>query len=74
MKHKSQFQIGIETILNNKEASFLKNPDIFNEIQKQSQMPISQMIRHIGKTKKSEPTEKEKSEARLNNLEAKINK
>ena len=74
MKHKSQFQIGMETILNNKEASFLKNPAVFNEIQQQSQMPISQMIRHIGKTKKSEPTEKEKSEARLNKLESKINK
>lgn len=74
MKHKTQFQIGMETILNNPQTSFLKNPATFNEIQQQSQMNISQMIRHIGKTKKSEPTEKEKSQARLNNLESKINK
>jgi hypothetical protein len=74
MRHKSQFEIGMNTILNNKDASFLKNPAIFNEIHQESKMPISQMIRHIGKTKKSEPTEKEKSQARLNNLESKINK
>jgi hypothetical protein len=74
MRQKSQFEIGMNTILNNPQASFLKNPAVFNEIQQQSQMPISQMIRHIGKTKKSEPTEKEKSQARLNNLESKINK
>jgi hypothetical protein len=74
MKQKTQFQIGMETILNNPQTSFLKNPATFNEIQQQSQMNISQMIRHIGKTKKSEPTEKEKSQARLNNLESKINK
>jgi hypothetical protein len=74
MKQKTQYQIGMETILNNPQASFLKNPATFNEIQQQSQMNISQMIRHIGKTKKAEPTEKEKSQARLNNLESKINK
>jgi hypothetical protein len=73
-RHKSEYQIGMETILNNKETSFLKNPQVFNAIVSESKMPISQIIRHLGKNKKLEPSDKEKSEQRLQNLEAKINK
>lgn len=73
---KSEFQIGMEHILNNPQTSFLKNPQIFNGIQQESKMPLTQMIRFIGKTKKgkkSEPTEKEQIEQRLNNLAVKLN-
>lgn len=73
-RHKSVFQIGMETILNNKDANFLKNPQVFNSILTESKMPVTQIIRHLGKTKKTEPSDKEKSEQRLQNLEAKINK
>lgn len=73
-RHKSEYQIGMETILNNKETNFLKNPQVFNAIVSESKMPISQIIRHLGKNKKLEPSDKEKSEQRLQNLEAKINK
>jgi hypothetical protein len=64
----------METILNNKESNFLKHPEVFNAIVSESKMPISQIIRHLGKTKKVQPSDKEKSEQRLQNLEAKINK
>ena len=53
-RHKSEFQIGMETILNNKEASFLKNPHVFNSIVSESKMPLTQVIRHLAKTKKTE--------------------
>ena len=75
-RHKTEFQLGMETILNNKESNFLKHPEVFNAIVSESKMPISQIIRHLGKNKnkKVEPSDKEKSEQRLNNLESKINK
>lgn len=71
-KHKTEFQIGMETILNNPTASFLKNPQVFNSILQETNMPVTQLIRQLGKTKK-EISDKEKSEQRLNNLENKIN-
>ena len=72
-KHKTEFQIGMETILNNKEASFLRNPNVFNAILSETKMPVTEMIRQIGKQKKSnELSDKQKSEQRLNNLETKI--
>ena len=72
-RRKSEYQIGIETILNNKETNFLKNPQVFDAIVSESKMPISQIIRHIGKNKKLEPSDKEKSEQRLHEFETKIN-
>ena len=73
-RRKSEFQIGMETIMNNKQANFLNNPDVFNAIQAETKMPISQIIRHLAKNKPNVPSDKERSEERLNNLEAKINK
>lgn len=77
MRRKTDFATGLETILNNPQTSFLKNPKVFNEIHQQSQMPLSQMIRTIGKTSKNqkrqpqEPTDDEKSKARLDQMENK---
>jgi len=72
---KNSFQLGLEHVLNNKETSFLHNPHVFNEIHRNSGMSVSNMMKHIGKTRSSEkakePTEKEKSEQRLKDLEAK---
>ena len=76
-RHKNDFTMGLETILNNPQTSFLKNPKTFNEIHSQSKMPLSSMIRTIGKSakttskKEKEPTDKEKSEARLAEMESK---
>jgi len=70
-RHKTEFEIGMATVLNNKDASFLTNPTTFNTIQSESKMPFTKLIRHLGRTKK-ELTDKEKSEQRLNALKAKI--
>jgi hypothetical protein len=73
---KNSFQVGLEHILNNKETNFLKSPHIFNEIHKSSGMSVTSIMKHIGRTKAAEkqnkgPSEKEKSEQRLKELEAK---
>jgi hypothetical protein len=75
-KRKNDFTMGLETILNNPQTSFLTNPKTFNEIKNQSGMSTATMIKTIGKSAKnnkkaSEPTDKEKTEARLQELEAK---
>jgi len=69
-RHKTEFELGMATVLNNKDASFLTNPTTFNAIQTESKMPFTKLIRHLGRTKK-ELTDKEKSEQRLNALKAK---
>lgn len=74
-QHKSDFALGMEHVLNNPKTSFLTNPRVFNEIHSQSQMSVSAMMKTIGKTakqrKNKEPTDKERSEQRLNEMEAK---
>lgn len=70
-RHKTEFEIGMATVLNNKDASFLSNPHTFNAIQSESKMPFTKLIRHLGRTKK-ELTDKEKSEQRLNALKSKV--
>lgn len=78
-RRKNDFTMGLETILNNPNTSFLTQPKVFNEIHSQSKMPLSTMIRTIGRSakdqkhKKSEPTDEEKSEARLKAMESKQN-
>lgn len=73
-RHKDNFTVGLETMLNNKEASFMKSPAVFREIKDKANMNVSAMLKHIGKRKKanykSEPTDAERSEERLNQLEA----
>jgi len=73
-KYKSDWVTGLEVLLNNKNANPLKNHKVFGEIQKESGMPLSHMIKHLGKTSKKnkqpeKPTDKERSEARLANME-----
>jgi hypothetical protein len=72
-RHKDNFTIGLETMLNNKEASFMKNPAVFREIKDKANMNVSAILKHVGKRKKSnyrsEPTDSERSEERLNQLE-----
>jgi len=51
----------------------MKNPAVFREIKDKANMNVSAMLKHIGKRKKSnyrsEPTDSERSEERLNQLE-----
>jgi hypothetical protein len=71
------FNLGLEKILNNPKTSFLTNPGTFHEIHKTSGMPMTSMIRQIGKmemavrNKKKEPTDNERSKERLDELESK---
>lgn len=76
MPHKTQFQLGMEAVLNNPQTSFLTNPRTFHEIHKQSGMSMNAMMKHIGgKVKqKKEPTDAEKSKERLDAMEAKTEK
>lgn len=76
MPRKTTYQLGMETILNNPDASFLKHPRTFGEIHNQSKMTIQQLVKHIGTTaskqkKVAEPTDQEKIEKRLGEMEAK---
>lgn len=79
MPRKTDFQLGLETILNNSATSFLKNPATFHEIHKQSAMPIASMIKQVGKGSrgqkgKKEATDEERSKARLDTMESKTEK
>lgn len=78
-RRKTDFAMGLETILNNPQTSFLQNPKTFGEIHAQSKMPLASMIKTIGKGAKNnkgkpkEPTDEEKSKARLDAMESKQN-
>jgi hypothetical protein len=74
MKHKSDFTLGLEHILNNKQTNFVNNPTVFGEIHKASGMSVSEMIRHVGKRRKHDPkaekpSDDERSKERLSNLQ-----
>jgi hypothetical protein len=72
---KSDYHKGLERVLNNPKTSFLHNGDVFSEMHRQSQMPMTSMLRHIGRGSKSkQPTDKERSETRLKEMEAKSEK
>ena len=74
-KHKDSYTLGLEKVLNNPETSFLRNPQVFNEIQKTSLagMSISSMMKHLGKKSREQkqtcPTDDELSKQRLAKLE-----
>jgi hypothetical protein len=78
MPHKTAYQLGMETVLNNPQTSFLTNPSVFREIHKQSGMSLNGMMRHIGSQVKGRkakpPTDAERSEARLETMEEKNKK
>lgn len=68
----------METILNNPQTSFLKEPKVFHEIHAQSKMPMSSMIKSIGqgakKQREKKPTDDERAEARLSEMKSKTEK
>jgi hypothetical protein len=74
MPRKTDFQLGMEAVLNNPKTSFLQNPKTYNEIQSQSGMSMSAMMKHIGsksrKQKQKGPTDDEKSKERLDAMES----
>lgn len=73
-RERNEYILGMEKFLNNPNTSYKTNPHVFDEIKKQTGMSISEMFKHVGRTSKyntqrKEPTDKEKSEQRLTNLE-----
>ena len=74
MPRKNDFQLGMEAVLNNPKTSFLQNPKTFSEIQSQSGMSMSAMMKHIGsktrKQKQKGPTDDEKANERLDAMDS----
>jgi len=73
MPRKTDFQLGMEAVLNNPKTSFLQNPKTYNEIQNQSGMSMSAMMKHIGgksRKQKKGPTDEERSAERLDAMES----
>jgi hypothetical protein len=71
MPKKSAMTMGLEKILNSKDASPLNNPDVFRQIVRASGQPLSETLKYIGKKSKApKPNDEEKSKARLEKLEA----
>jgi len=68
---KSSMTIGLEKILNNKDASPLQNPQVFRQILSSTGKSMSETLKYIGKKQKTpKPNDDEKSKARLEKLEA----
>ena len=74
MPRKTDYQLGMEAVLNNPKTSFLQNPKTYHEIQNQSGMSMSAMMRHIGgktrKQKQKGPTDEERSAERLDAMDS----
>lgn len=73
MPRKGDFTVGLEAILNNPQMTPLKNPQVMRELQEKSGMSLMNMIRYSGRASKKtkEPSDKERSEARVEELGAK---
>jgi hypothetical protein len=75
MPRKTDFQVGMEAVLNNPKTSFLHSPKVFHELYNESGMTMSAMMKHIGRRTKSnknakhEKTDEEKSEERIKKME-----
>lgn len=68
---KSAMQVGLEKILNSKEASPLQNPQVFRQIVSQSGKSLSETLKYVGKQSKApRVSDEEKSKARLEKLES----
>jgi hypothetical protein len=67
---KSAMTMGLEKILNSKDASPLHNPAVFRQIVSSSGKSMSETLKYIGKKQKTpKPNDDEKSKARLEKLE-----
>ena len=70
MKRKSDMTLGLEKILNSKDASPLGNPSVFRSILTQSGQNINETLKYIGKKSKTpRVSDEDKSKQRLEKLE-----
>lgn len=72
-QRKSDFARGLEVMMNDPRTSPFtsEGSKIFKEVISASQMPLTEALKYIGKNKKKvkAPTDKERSEARIEKLE-----
>jgi len=72
-KHKSDFARGLEVMMNDPRTSpfTAEGSKAFKEILSASQMPLTEVLKYVGKGKKKQkgPTDKERSEQRIEKLE-----
>ena len=72
-RQKSDFAKGLETMMNDPRTSpfTAEGSKVFKEVISASQMPLSEALKYIGKSKKKVkgPTDKQRSEARIEKLE-----
>ena len=70
MPKKSDLHMGLERILNDKNASPLTNPAVYKNLIQAAGQPMSATLKHLGKGTKSEKKEdEERAKARLQKLE-----
>jgi len=70
MKKKTAMHLGLEKILNDKNASPLTNPQVFKQILTATNQPLTTSLKHIGKTSKlKKPSDDDRSKERLQTLE-----
>jgi len=64
--------LGLEKLLNSKEASPLNNPAVFKNVVSTSGMSISSILKYTGKQiqRPRKPTDDQKSKERIQKLEA----
>jgi len=64
-------QLGLERLLNSKEASPLTNPAVFKNVVASSGMSVSSILRYTGKQvqRPKKPTDDERSKERIGKLE-----
>lgn len=69
---KNAMQLGLEKLLNSKEASPLTNPAIFNNVVSSSGMSVSAILKYTGRQiqRPRRPTDAERSKERIQKLEA----
>lgn len=72
-KHKSDMMKGLETMLNDPRTSpfTAEGSKVFKEVISAAELPLTEALKYIGKGKKKAkaPTDKEKSEQRIQKLE-----
>ena len=69
---KHSMQLGLERLLNSKEASPLTNPAVFNNVVSSSGMSVSSILKYTGRQiqRPKKPTDAERSKERIQKLEA----
>jgi hypothetical protein len=70
MRKKSDFQLGLEKLLNDKHASPLTNPTVYKNLIQATNQSITQTLKHLGKGHKNQKKEDtERAKNRLKTLE-----